>query len=301
MARWFRRIAYVLGTLVVLVMVLAGFVMVKSDDIVSKKYLLAAEPIAMSLDSATLARGQHLVEAITKCTDCHADDWGGKEFINDPAFMQLNASNLTKGEGGIGNQYTDAQLATLIRHGIKPDSTSVIIMPSDAYQDLSDSDVAAIVAYMRAQPPVNRTFSKPVLGPVAKALTTFGQLPVFVAASVAPDRPHVATVTPGATVAYGKYLADVGGCTTCHGPGLGGGNRAAEPADWPQSSNLTPKGIGHYTDAQLEIALRTGKRPDGSLLKDQMPWKYTAKLTPEEMTATILYLRSVPPKEFGTR
>ncbi|MBC8086387.1 MAG: cytochrome c, partial [Phycisphaerae bacterium] len=177
MSRWIRRIGYVLGTLVVLIVVLAGFVAFKSGSIVSQKYAVAAEPITVVSDSAALARGQHLVEAVTKCTDCHGDDWGGKEFINDPAFMQLNASNLTRGEGGVASQYTDEQLTTLIRHGVKPDSTSVIIMPSDAYQDLSDSDVAAIVAYMRAQPPVNRTLSKPVLGPVAKALTTFGQLP----------------------------------------------------------------------------------------------------------------------------
>jgi hypothetical protein len=32
-----------------------------------------------------------------------------------------------------------------------------------------------------------------------------------------------------------------------------------------------------------------------------MPWTYTAKMTADEMAATIMYLRSVPPKEFGTR
>lgn len=301
MSRWIRRIAYLVGTLVVLIMVFAGFVAFQSGRVVAQKYSIAAEPITVVSDSATLARGKHLDEAITKCSDCHSDDLGGKEFINDAAFLKLNASNLTKGEGGVGNQYSDEQFAIAIRHGVKADSTSVMIMPSDAYQSLTDEDVAAIIAYIRAQPPVDRTFAKPVVGPVAGALVATGQLPIFLAAIVPADRPHVASVTPAVSVEYGEYLSNVGGCTSCHGSGLGGGRKTGEPPEFAPPSNLTPKGIGHYTDAQLESVLRTGKRPDGTELKYPMPWQYTARMTADEMTATIMYLRSVPPKEFGTR
>jgi len=38
-------------------------------------------------------------------------------------------------------------------------------------------------------------------------------------------------------------------------------------------ANLTPKGIGHYTEAGFIAAMRTGRRPDGSPIGAPMPWK----------------------------
>ena len=301
MSRWLRRLGYAVGTLVVLVMLLAGFVFVKSERMLSKKYSPPSEPITVVSDSITIARGEHFATAIGKCVDCHSADLGGKVFIDDPILGRVAASNLTSGEGGVGSKYTDAQLAVVIRHGIKIDSTTALVMPSNDYQDFSDEDVAAVVAYVRSMPPVNRTLPTTSLLPVGRALGAAGQLPIFVAEMIKPDRPHAATVTPDTTVEYGSYLSHVGGCTGCHNESLSGGKIPGTPPEFPPAANLTPTGIKHYSDAQLEQILRTGLRPGGSKLSDEMPWRFTAKLTPEEMRATIKYLRSVPAKEFGVR
>jgi cytochrome c553 len=197
MSRWLRRLAYVLGTLVLLIAVLAGFAYMKSSQMLTKKYDIPSEPITVVSDSATLARGEHLVKAITKCDDCHSSDFGGKLFLDQMPFARLYSPNITRGEGGVGGTYTDAQFAAVIRHGVKADSTTAIIMPSDAYQELSDEDLGAIIAYIRAQPPVNRSHPKPQLGPIARGLAAAGKLTFFMADAVEPNRTHVASVPPG--------------------------------------------------------------------------------------------------------
>lgn len=301
MPRWLRRIAYVLGTLVVLIVILAGFVNMKSSGMMTKKYNPPSEPITVVSDSIALARGSHLVNVISKCVECHKPDLGGSVFIDDPAFARIVASNLTKGKGGYGDKYTDAEMAVAIRHGIRRDSTTSLLMPSDDYQVLSDEDVAAIVAYVRSMPPVDRELPATELHPVGKALSAMGQLPIFMAEIVATDRKHPATVVRDTSVAYGNYLANAGGCTGCHGPTLSGGKIPGTPPDWPPAANLTPTGISKYTDADLTTILRTGKRPDGTQVNDVMPWRYTAKLTDDELMTTIKYLRTVPSKDFGHR
>lgn len=301
MSRWIRRLAYVVGTLVVLIALLGGFVVVKSNGMLTKKYNPPNEPLTVVSDSVALARGEHMATVISKCVECHGVDFRGSIFINDPALGQIVASNLTKGKGGVGDKYTDAQMAVAIRHGIKIDSTSALLMPSEEFQVLSDEDVAAIIAYVRSKPPVDNELPKSSLGPVGRALSVAGQLPIYVAEAVPVDRPHAPTVARDTSLAYGTYLANAGGCTGCHGPTLSGGKIPGTPPEWPPAANLTPKGIGHYTDAQVTQILHTGVRPDGSHVNDVMPWKYTNKMTDDEIATTIKYLRSVPAKEFGGR
>lgn len=103
-------------------------------------------------------------------------------------------------------------------------------MPSEAFQYLSDEDVGALVAYIRSLPPVDREFPPTRIGP---------------------EEP---------TPVYGKYLADAGGCTGCHGPGLSGGNIGLGKPP----SNLTSAGIGTWSEADFVRALREGKRPVGA-------------------------------------
>jgi hypothetical protein len=38
-----------------------------------------------------------------------------------------------------------------------------------------------------------------------------------------------------------------------------------------------------------------GVRPDGSAMLPPMPYGYLAKMTPEDLDAVVLYLRSLPP------
>lgn len=301
MSRWLRRTGYVLGTLVVLILVFSGFAFMKSSGMVSKKYDVAVSPISVLKDSATLARGEHLATVISKCTYCHTSDLAGKVFINSAALGLIVAPNLTRGKGGLGDSLTDERIALAIRQGIKHDNTSVLFMPSDDYQYFTDDDVAAVIAYVRSMPAVDRVLPKSELHVVGRALSATGKLPIFMAENIDHNRTHAKSIVVDTSLAYGAYLGNIGGCTGCHGPGLSGGKIPGGPPEWPAAANLTPTGISKYTDAQIETILRTGKRPDGTTVNEVMPWKFTTHMTNDELIANIKFLRSVPAKPFGGR
>lgn len=299
MPRWMRWIGYAAGTVVLLAGAGAGYVYAASNSKADKRYDIPATPIAISHDSATIARGQHFATAIGKCVDCHGEDLGGKVMVDDPALGVVVAPNLTP--GGLLAGDSDAEVVRTIRHGVKRDGRSAAIMPSEEYQHFSDEDVGAIVAYLRSVPAVTRTLPATQLRPVGRALVAANVLPLYTAELVDHSATPPARVLPDSTIEYGKYLASTGGCIGCHGPGLSGGPIPGMPPDTPPAANITPEAMGRYSDAELERMLREGTRPDGSTINPMMPWRYTALMNDLEMRATIKYLRSVPGRAYGNR
>lgn len=298
MKKWITRIA--LGLVSVIVLFIA-VVFGVSEARVRKTYSVAAATgLSVSTDPAQIARGEHLVTAVAKCVDCHTADLGGKVFIEPGPMGTVIASNLTTGKGGVLGGYTDAQLETAIRHGVRKNGRGLFIMPSDEYQNLSDADVSAIIAYLRSLRPVDRELPTTRVGPVGRGLLTFGA-PLIPAARIDHQRAAPRTAPPvGPTLEYGEYLVSVGGCRGCHGPTLVGapGHAPGEPA----SANITPAGpIGRWSEADFVRAMRTGARPDGSRISEFMPWKSMSRHTDDELHAIWLYLKTVPPVQSPAR
>jgi cytochrome c553 len=293
MKKWITRIA--LGLVSVIVLFIA-VVFGVSEARVRKTYAVAAATgLNVTQDPAQIARGQHLVTAVAKCVDCHTEDLGGKVFIEPGPMATVIASNLTTGRGGVLAGYTDAQLETAIRHGVRKNGRGLFIMPADEYQNLSDADVSAIIAYLRSLRPVDREFEHTTkLGPIGRGLVTFG-MPLIPAARIDHQRASPRTAPPvGATLEYGEYLVSVGGCRGCHSATLAG-QASFEPGA-PPSANITPAGpMGQWTEAQFISAMRTGRRPDGTQIKDFMPWRSMSRHTDDELRAIYMYLRTVPP------
>ena len=148
--KWIKRIA--LGLVAVIVLLVAVIFGVSESKMRRTYDVAAVSSLNVTKDPAQIARGEHLATAVAKCTDCHTADLGGKIFIEPGPMGTVSASNLTAGKGGILASYTDAQLETAIRHGVRTDGRGLVIMPSDEYQYLGDADVAAIIAYLRALP-----------------------------------------------------------------------------------------------------------------------------------------------------
>jgi len=294
---WLKRLGYLaVGLLLLLIgglVVVWGITSVRMDQ----TYHVPAKPVTVPTDSAGLERGRHIVVAIAKCTQCHGDDLGGRQVSNDLVFGRLVAPNLTPGQGGLGKRYDDPTLARAIRHAINAQGKPLRVMPSEAFQYLSDDDVGAVVGYIRSLPPVDRQFPSLRVGPLPRVLSLLTTFPLIAARVVDHDAEPPRSVAEDSTAEYGKYLADVGGCTGCHGPGLSGGKMGpGKPA-----SNITPGGIGTWTEADFVKALRQGIRPGGTAIDSAMPWKRSGLMSDSEFHAVWLFLRSVPPKEFGKR
>ena len=293
--KWARRI--LLGVVsVVLIAVLLVFGL--SYRRLHRTYEVARPAIVLPTDSAELARGAHLTIAIGKCAGCHGDDYGGKVFIDAGPFGHVTAPNLTRGNGGLGNTLTDADYVAAITHGVRPDGTSLLFMPSEAYASFSRADIAAVVAYLRTRPKVDRPSPPPSLGPIGRMLLATGQ-PFMTADLVDHDAPIPDSMPAAVTADYGKYLTHVGGCTGCHNPSLSGGPIPGAPPEIKPAANLTRGGLTGWTIGDFRRALREGVRPGGTAIDSFMPWRYTKYMTDGEIESVWLYLQVVPAKEFG--
>ena len=98
-------------------------------------------------------------------------------------------------------------------------------------------------------------------------------------------------------IARGEYLARLGDCVACHttenGKPLAGGRDLATPFGKLYSTNITPDretGIGNYTFAQFDRAMRKGVAADGHNLYPAMPYPSYAKMTGDDMQALYTYL-----------
>lgn len=141
---------------------------------------------------------------------------------------------------------------------------------------------------------------------------------------------YVKTALPGANVAdaadikieyttarieRGKYLANnVAMCIDCHstrdfttfsGPvvpgteGMGGEKFSKElgfPGDF-YAPNITPAGIGNWTDGELLRAITTGVSKDGDALFPVMPYPNMGQLDQEDIYSIIAYIRTLKPIE----
>ena len=288
-----RRLAVGLAALAGLVVLAAAAVYGLSSSRLSKQYEVHPEPVALSADSATIARGRHLAESRLGCTGCHGPDLGGHVFIEDAAFGRFVGTNLTRGRGGIGSSYTDADWVRAARHGIGADGRPLAIMPSDMLHGLSRDDLVAVLSYVQQVPPVDRVLPKSSPGPIARAMVVFN--PRFLPAATL-DHAAPFPEAPVAEVSreYGGYLARTSGCVSCHGPDLGGA-KSHEPGGI-SPSNLTPAGnLGRWSEADFVRAMREGKRPDGSDIDPAMPWQAMGRMSDLELQAIYAYLVSLPP------
>jgi len=259
-------------------------------------------------DAALMARGKYLMEGPVACGNCHfarnekgepllARGLSGGMPFDEPVFKAYAANITPDRETGIG-KWTDAQLAKAIREGVRPDK-SVIgpPMPIEYYRHLSDRDLAAIIAYLRAQPAVRNDVPKSVFKMPLPA--SYGP----------PVKNVVAPPASGNQVRYGEYLANISHCMECHTQRnekgepmrdrLGAGGVVFQgPWGKSVSRNLTSheSGLKHWTDAQIEKAIRDGVDRNGHPYRPPMAFAFYKNISDSDMAALIAYLRSLKPR-----
>ena len=196
----------------------------------------------------------------------------------------------------MGGTYTDTDWIRALRHGVAPDGTPLVFMPSWEYYYLSKEDLGALIAYLKQLPPVDRQMAEPELGPMGRAMMVMGQGNFRLsAARIDHEAPRPEAPEPSPTAAYGEYLSH--SCVGCHGQDLSGGPISGAPPSWPPAANITPHeaGIRAWTKQDFFRAMREKKRPDGSSIDPVMPADM-GKMTDQELTALWRYLQTVEPK-----
>ncbi|MDE1149277.1 MAG: cytochrome c [Azospirillaceae bacterium] len=98
-------------------------------------------------------------------------------------------------------------------------------------------------------------------------------------------------------VERGRYIATASDCAACHtapgGKPFAGGLPFATPIGTIRSTNITPDadtGLGHYTLADFDRALRHGIAKNGDTLYPAMPYPSYAHLTDQDVTDLYAYM-----------
>lgn len=252
--------------------------------------------------AASVERGDYLVNTIMACGSCHTP-FGPQgldqskalsgRLVEDNAQFKAISANITPA-GEIGG-WSDAELAKAIREGIRPDGSLIgPPMPFEVYKGISDDDLASIVAYLRTVPAVENDPGE-------------SEYHMPLPPAYGPPVETVASVPEGVTVEYGQYLSGpIGHCIVCHTKFdergqpqfqtlLGaGGNPFEGPWGTVVSANITPYGLGNYTDEQIITMITKGEHPDGTKLTGPMAFPLYAQMKHEDLEAIVAYLRSLP-------
>lgn len=263
-------------------------------------------PAAAQDPNALVKRGDYLVNGPMACSNCHATraedmsikpgmEFAGGFHLVDPAFDAYSANITPDKETGIGD-WTDEQIIRAIREGVD-DKGKVIFppMPVPTYNNLSDDDVKAIVAYLRTLKPIHHEVPESTWNIPQQAMPAAKGLP-------APPQTD--------KVAYGRYIVTAQAhCFECHTPmgptgpdmsklGAGGMDITLGPDMVVRTANITSDpetGIGKWSDQDIKNALVKGITPSGGHISPPMPFPWFKNMTPEDLDAVVAYVRTIPP------
>jgi len=208
-------VSWGIGAIALIALLAVVYVYVASERILRRTYLVALTPITLPADSAALIEGERMARVRGCFGGCHGERLEGHVFFDEPKVARLVAPNLSDAAA----RWSDAELARIIRHGIRPNGRSVFSMPAHTFSGLSDEDLGAILAFVRQVPP------EPGLQAELRA-RSLGRLGLVLgeyrpeAELIAHDSVPPAT-TPREPLAHGRYLANTI-CTECHGLDLHG-------------------------------------------------------------------------------
>jgi mono/diheme cytochrome c family protein len=257
-----------------------------------------------------IKRGEYLAHA-ADCIACHTapgtQAYTGGFAFNLPVIGTIYSTNITPDKDtGIGS-YTDQQFLDAMHKGIRRDGALLYpAMSYTTYTYMTDADALAIKAYLFTL--------RAVHAPAAenKIAWPFNQRGLMAVWNLFYNADQRFRPNPSQSAEWnrGAYLAEaMGHCGECHTPrnlAYAIDNRrkfaGALTAGW-RAYNVTgdaKAGLGSWTDESLSTYLSTGHAdghggsagPMGEATDNSLTF-----LTPGDIHALVVYLRSIPPQD----
>jgi mono/diheme cytochrome c family protein len=310
------------GLVLIVIALIAGLVIWMS---VRKPASRPASTEKIEATPERLARGKYLVENVSDCLGCHSDHVikfgipikpgtegvGGYIFDKNIGFPGVVAAqNITSDpEFGLAN-WSDGEIIRAFREGIDHNGEALFpMMPYEELRTMSDDDAKAVVVYLRTLKAVHKGVPAKHIDFPVNLFVKFAPKPVD-GVVTAPD--------PNDSVAYGKYLATIGGCHECHTPHddhneliankpFAGGWEMKGPWGRNFTANLTPASgtyMSHATREEFIGRFKAFASMDASTAPEPppgrntvMPWLAFSHMTDHDLGAIYDYLKTVPPIE----
>ena len=240
--------------------------------------------VEIPVDSASIAEGKRLAQLRGCFGGCHGKAINGQVFFEVPDGTSVVAPDLTR----VVDEYSVEELERVIRHGIRPDGTSVfLVMPSTMFYNLSDGDFGKIVAFLRSQPTDDVDLPTLKLGPVGRSfLFYYKQLigTILAAELIDHDARRIDPTTGDGSVS-GRYLA-MTVCTECHNDDLRG-----SPDGWAPTLAI----VAAYSAENFRKLMREGV-PVGDRdldVMDDVAIKRFSSFTDPEIDGLYTYLSTL--------
>ncbi len=265
-----------------------------------------------------IARGKYLAYGPARCSDCHAPvelreqvdkgqeapltgGYGITVYLGKMVYPNITSDSAT----GIG-AVSDAKFARFLKYGVN--HYGEVGLPFMMYADLSDSDLVAILSFLRQTKPIHNQVKKSEYNLFGKLTKAFFLRPFAPSESLS----QTALIAPprGRNVKYGDYLVNnVASCSSCHtkrnmytgnytGPKFAGGmvfHKEGDPSQIAVSPNLSPNlesgVLNKWSEKDFIQRFKTGNIRTWS----PMAWGPFSRMTEEDLGAIYLYLKSLKP------
>jgi mono/diheme cytochrome c family protein len=249
MRKLVRYTTYALLGGVAAALAFSTYVYVATTRMFDQRYPVVAAAIPATTGSEAIARGKALADR-TGCTDCHRADLRGGTFgEGDWLHGRYFASNLTRK----AQVYSDEDLVRIVRTGVRPDGRGVNSMPSSAFVDITDQEMADIIAFVRSLPAGGDDAPDHYIGPVDRWKFLVGAPDYKPMVSYVDAERRKSPADAGPQYAFARHQTSII-CRECHGGDLKGG----EGDGAPDLVVATAYGLPEFTKL-----LRTGIGVDG--------------------------------------
>jgi len=276
-----KWMGFVVAGLVGLALLGFAYLYFASERALDRQYTVTdTATFVIPTDAVEIEKGRRIAQ-LAGCMHCHGDNLAGTVVDDIPNLVRLVAPNVST----VLPKYSDAQLATVLRKGVKPDGRSVLFMPSEMFRHLGDEDLARLIAYVRTKPPVAEGITeKTQLRPIGRLIIANGDYkPAALAIASLPAA--AGSFDANDAVSRGRYLT-MNFCSECHGQNLEGVAPINAPAlavakgySLEQFTRLMQEGAG-LGDRQLKLMTPTAKA------------RFT-QFTPDEVAAVHAYLQTL--------
>lgn len=272
--------------------------------------LLSSVPI-FSAEKTDIEKGEYIFKATGGC-GCHTDYEKEGAFLAggrpiETPFGTFFSTNITPdSETGIG-QWSNEDFIKAMTEGVGPEGTHYApAFPYTSFTQMTEGDLLHLKAYLASVPAV-RQENKPhdLFIPFGERIGFFLWKKMFFKPSAFQKDPQKSDQWN-----RGAYLSDVlAHCGECHTPRTVYGvlkkdmhyAGSKEGPEGEEAPNITPDeetGIGDWAVVDIVDFLKSGLEPDGDDVQGLMALVIEhgfAELTPEDLEAIAVYLKSLPP------
>lgn len=289
MRKVFKWMGFVAAGLAGVIVLGIAWVFFASSRELSREFAVTdGAKLSIPVDSVSVAEG-HRIAQLAGCLHCHGEKLNGALVDDIPKLVRLVAPNISTKLP----DYTDEQLATVLRKGVKPDGKSVLFMPSEMFRHLSDEDLARLIAYLRTVPVTEEGVQeKTEVRIIARVLLAKGDFKT--SAHAIQSLPAAANgFDANDPVSRGRYLT-MNYCSECHGQSLEGFAAIGAPA-LAIAKSYSPEQFAHLMHDGVALGDRKTK-----LMSPTSVARFS-KFTDGEVAAVHAYLNTVPGGESGEK